>query len=140
MTNIGFVLSGGTETRTTLKLRTTTEGEGNMAQKKHTKLAAHPGEILRTEFMEPMGLSAYRLAKELHLPGLYEIVREERAISADVALRLAKYFGTTPQFWMNLQSDYDLRQARNTAPLSKIKPHSAANPAIQRDRATIQNR
>ena len=110
-----------------------------MAQKKHKTIAAHPGEILRTEFMEPMGISAYRLAKDLHLPGMYEIVREERAISADVALRLGKYFGTTPQFWMNLQADYDLRLAMSTAPLSKIKPHSAKNPAIQGDRVTVQN-
>jgi addiction module HigA family antidote len=60
------------------------------------------------------------------LPGIYEIVREQRAISADVALRLGKYFGMTPQFWMNLQADYDLRRAAASAPLSKIKPRSAA--------------
>jgi antitoxin HigA-1 len=53
-------------------------------------------------------------------------VREQRAISADVALRLGKYFGITPQFWMNLQADYDLRCAATTAPLSKIKPRSEA--------------
>lgn len=96
-----------------------------MAQHKKT-LAAHPGEILRTEFMEPMGISAYELAKAVHLAGIYEIVREERAISADVALRLGKYFGMTPQFWMNLQADYDLRRAAKRAPLDKIKPRSAA--------------
>jgi antitoxin HigA-1 len=54
------------------------------------------------------------------------IVREQRSISADVALRLGKYFGMTPQFWMNLQADYDLRLAAATAPLKKIKPRSAA--------------
>ena len=86
----------------------------------------HPGEILRTEFMEPLGITAYQLAKALHFPGIYEIVREERAISADVALRLGKYFEMTPQFWLNLQSDYDLRIAAANAPLSKIKPRSAA--------------
>ena len=89
-------------------------------------LAAHPGEILRTEFMEPMGISAYELAKALHSPGIYEIVRGKRAISADIALRLGKYFGMTPQFWMNLQADYDLRLAARRAPLSKIKTRSAA--------------
>jgi addiction module HigA family antidote len=97
-----------------------------MAQRKRITIAAHPGEILRTEFLEPMGISAYQLAKALHFPGIYEIVREQRAISADVALRLGKYFGMTPQFWMNLQADYDLRRAAATAPLSKIKPRSAA--------------
>src|SRR3974390_3666400 len=95
----------------------------HMSRRKKT-LAAHPGEILRTEFMEPMGITAYQLAKALHFPGIYEIVREERAISADVALRLGKYFGMTPQFWMNLQSDYDLRLAAGPAPPAKIQPRS----------------
>jgi addiction module HigA family antidote len=73
-----------------------------------------------------MGITAYQLAKALHFPGIYEIVREQRAISADLALRLGKYFGMTPQFWMNLQTDYDLRRAAANATLSKIKPRSAA--------------
>jgi antitoxin HigA-1 len=93
-----------------------------MAQRKLSTMAAHPGGILRTEFLEPMGITAYRLAKELRFPGIYEILREERAISADVALRLAKYFGMTPQFWMNLQTDYDLRLAAASAPLAKTSP------------------
>lgn len=97
-----------------------------MAQRKRRTIAAHPGEILRTEFIERMGITAYQLAKALHFPGIYEIVREQRAISADVALRLGKYFGMRPQFWMNLQTDYDLRLAANSAPLKKIKPRSAA--------------
>src|SRR5213593_4802191 len=97
-----------------------------MARRKAKTIAAHPGEILRTKFMEPMGITAYRLAKVLHFPGIYEIVREQRAISADVALRLGKYFGMTPQFWMNLQTDYDLRVAAFNAPLARIKPRSAA--------------
>jgi len=57
---------------------------------------------------------------------VYDIVRGQRAISADVALRLGKYFGMTPQFWMNLQSDYDLRLAAPSAPLDRIKPRPAA--------------
>lgn len=97
-----------------------------MVRRKKTTIAAHPGEILRTEFMEPMGITAYQLAKALHFTGIYEIVRGRRAISADVALRLGKYFGMTPQFWMNLQADYDLRLASSSAPLGKIKPRSAA--------------
>jgi addiction module HigA family antidote len=96
-----------------------------MARRKKT-IATHPGEILRTEFMEPLGITAYQLAKALHLPGVYEIVRGQRSISADVALRLGKYFGMTPQFWMNLQTDYDLRLAAKSAPLAKIKSRAAA--------------
>jgi antitoxin HigA-1 len=96
-----------------------------MPRRKKT-MATHPGEILRTEFMEPLGITAYQLAKAVHLPGVYEIVRGQRAISADVALRLGKYFGMTPHFWMNLQTDYDLRVAAMNAPLQKIKPRAAA--------------
>ena len=73
--------------------------------------AVHPGEILKTEFMEPMGVSAYALAKATNFPGIYEVVRGDRAISADTAIRLGKYFGLPAQFWMNLQNDYDLRIA-----------------------------
>jgi antitoxin HigA-1 len=97
-----------------------------MSRRRQKTIAAHPGEILRTEFMEPLGLSAYQLAKALHSPGIYEIVREHRAISADLALRLGRYFGMTPQFWLNLQADYDLRRAAARAPLGKIKPRAAA--------------
>ncbi len=111
--------------RTTWRSRTTTR-RPNVARRKAKTIAAHPGEILRTEFMEPLGITAYRLAKAVHLPGIYEIVRGQRAISADVALRLGKYFDMTPQFWMNLQTDYDLRLAVRTAPLRKIKSRSAA--------------
>ena len=74
-------------------------------------VAVHPGEILKTEFMEPMGVSAYALAKSLNFPGIYEVVRGDRAISADTAIRLGKYFGLPAQFWLNLQNDYDLRIA-----------------------------
>ncbi|MHB8654653.1 MAG: HigA family addiction module antitoxin [Terriglobia bacterium] len=97
-----------------------------MFRHKPKTMAAHPGEILRTEFMEPMGITAYQLAKALHFPGIYEVAREERAISANLALRLGKYFGMTPQFWMNLQTDYDLRTAAARAPLNKIKQRRAA--------------
>ncbi len=97
-----------------------------MAKRKTKTIAAHPGEILREEFMKPMGISGYQLAKALHAPGIYEIVREERAISATVALKLGKYLGTTPEFWMNLQTDYDLRLAAAGASLGRIKPRLAA--------------
>jgi antitoxin HigA-1 len=76
--------------------------------------AIHPGEILKTEFMEPMGVSAYELAKALSFPGIYEVVRGDRAISVDTAIRLGKYFGLPAQFWLNLQNDYDLRIAEGS--------------------------
>ena len=90
--------------------------------------AVHPGEILSKEFLEPMGLTRYRLAKEIHvsLPRVNEIVHGKRSISADTALRLGTYFGLPPQFWMNLQADYDLRIARTNKELKKIKPRTAA--------------
>ncbi len=75
--------------------------------------AVHPGEILKAEFMDPMGVSAYALAKALAFPGIYEVVRGERAISADTAIRLGKYFGLPAQFWLNLQNDYDLESPPN---------------------------
>lgn len=70
----------------------------------------HPGEVLREEFLEPCGLSAYGLAKACHIPRtrIERIAREETGITTDTALRLAKYFGTTPGFWLNLQGGYDL--------------------------------
>jgi addiction module HigA family antidote len=74
----------------------------------------HPGEILREEFMAPLGLSANRLALDLRVPvtRVSEIVHERRAISPDTAMRLARYFDTTPEFWMNLQTAYDLETAK----------------------------
>ena len=88
--------------------------------------AVHPGEILKTEFMEPMGVSAYQLAKALTFPGIYEVVRGDRAISADTAIRLGKYFGLPAQFWLNLQNDYDLRIAEGSGIGRGIKPRRAA--------------
>jgi addiction module HigA family antidote len=88
--------------------------------------AVHPGEILKTEFMEPMGVSAYALAKALNFLGIYEVVRGERAISADTAIRLGKYFGLPAQFWLNLQNDYDLRIAEGSGIGKGIKPRKVA--------------
>jgi antitoxin HigA-1 len=88
--------------------------------------AVHPGEILKTEFMEPMGVSAYELAKALNFAGIYEVVRGDRAISADTAIRLGKYFGLPAQFWLNLQNDYDLRIAEGSGIAKGIKPRKVA--------------
>jgi len=72
--------------------------------------AIHPGEILREEFLKPLGISQYRLAQDISvpLPRINEIVNERRAISADTALRLSRFFGISEQFWLGLQSQYDL--------------------------------
>ena len=82
-----------------------------------TPAAVHPGEILDSEFLAELGMSQYRLAQSIHVPPrrINEIVLGKRAISADTALRLARFFGTTPEFWMNLQAGYDLRTARAKA-------------------------
>jgi antitoxin HigA-1 len=75
----------------------------------------HPGEILREEFMLPLRLNANKLALALHVPAptVYDIVHEERGISPEMALRLGYFFRTTPDFWLNLQSEFDLRIVRN---------------------------
>ena len=91
----------------------------------------HPGETLREDFLKPLGLSANRLAMELRVAvtRINDIVRGKRAITADTALRLARYFGTTPQFWMNLQANYDLEMAQDVRGLEiadRIRPHQAA--------------
>ena len=75
----------------------------------------HPGEVLLKDFLEPLAVSQYRLAKDIRVPArrINEIVHGTRAISADTALRLARYFGVSPQFWMNLQAHYDLEVERD---------------------------
>jgi addiction module HigA family antidote len=77
----------------------------------------HPGEVLREEFLGPLGLSAHALAQALRVaaPRVNDIVRERRSVSPDTALRLARHFGTTPQFWLNLQASYDLKIAMREA-------------------------
>ena len=79
--------------------------------KKNNKLEPiHPGEVLDQEFLVPLKISQYRLAKEIHVPArrINEIVKGKRAISADTSLRLSKYFGVSAKFWLNLQAQYDL--------------------------------
>ena len=92
--------------------------------------AVHPGEILREEFLEPMGISAYRLAVELRVspPTVNDIVREKRGISPEMAARLAKYFGTSEQFWLNLQDAFAVHRVKEkySKELKAIKPRAAA--------------
>ena len=87
-----------------------------------TKNLIHPGEILDAEFLKPLGISQNQLALDLHVPAprINAIVRGKRSITADTALRLGAYFGMEPQFWLNLQSNYDLAVAQSGA-WSKIK-------------------
>ena len=90
----------------------------------------HPGEILREEFLEPMGMSVNALAKALRVPPtrMNEIVRENRGITADTAMRLARYFDTTERFWLNLQMEYELRtaQVRNASQIAEeVAPYAA---------------
>jgi len=77
----------------------------------------HPGEFLREDYLVPLGMSANALSKALNVPAprINDIVRERRGVSADTALRLARYFDTSPQFWLNLQAMYDLRLAEIAA-------------------------
>jgi antitoxin HigA-1 len=75
-------------------------------------LNIHPGEVLREEFLEPMGITAYKLSKDTFIPQtrISEILKGRRRITADTALRLSKYFGTSAKFWLGLQDDYDLEE------------------------------
>lgn len=84
-----------------------------MATKKLTSV--HPGEVLLHEFLQPLEISQYRLAKDINVPPrrINEIVHRKRGISADTALRLARYFGTSERFWLNLQTQHDLDVARD---------------------------
>ena len=90
----------------------------------------HPGEVLLTEYLEPLGVTQNRLALAIGVPPrrINEIVHGKRRITADTALRLARYFGTTERFWLNLQSRYDLEVERDrmTHTLEEIKPLASA--------------
>ena len=86
----------------------------------------HPGDILQNDFLEPLGLTAYRLAKQLGVsrPTITQIVARRRGVTAEMALRLARYFGTSERFWLNLQDRYDIEVARDRLgkTLEEIRP------------------
>lgn len=90
----------------------------------------HPGEVLMTEYLQPLGVTQHRLAVSIHVPPrrINEIVHGKRGISADTALRLSRYFGTSERFWLNLQSRYDLEVERDrlTDALVDIEPFPSA--------------
>ena len=87
----------------------------------------HPGEILSEDFLKPMGVSAYRLSKGANIDQtrISEIIRGKRSVTADTALRLARFFGNSPEFWLNLQAHYDLEQKKREMEkdLKKIRPY-----------------
>lgn len=87
----------------------------------------HPGEILREEFLEPLGLTPHAVAKACRIPRprIERLARGEASVTADTALRLGRYFGTGPEFWMNLQTLHDLSMAATRADLDGIVPHAA---------------
>ena len=98
-----------------------------------TRIRTHPGEVLKEEFMAPLGLSANRLAIELAVPAtrIGEIIRADspRAVTADTALRLGRYFATTPDFWMSLQAAYELSKAqaeKGQEIASRVRPRERA--------------
>jgi len=105
-------------------------GHDQILRKATPNWRIHPGEILREEFLKPMRMSAYELGKRLRVPvpRINDIVLERRGISADTAVRLSRFFGTTEQFWMNLQSAYEvsLVKAEHAAEIERIKPRTAA--------------
>jgi antitoxin HigA-1 len=93
----------------------------------------HPGEILREEYLKPLAITPYRLARELHVPPprINDIVLEKRGISADTAVRLAKFFGTSEAFWLGMQADYDAHHAkkrlrRELAQITRLKRSEVA--------------
>ncbi|MDO8543522.1 MAG: HigA family addiction module antitoxin [Opitutaceae bacterium] len=91
----------------------------------------HPGELLREEFLKPMGITPYRLAKDARLPNqrVHEIVNEKRGITAETDLHLCAFFGLTPGYWLKVQLAYELRQAINTIGrkvLAEVRPLQAA--------------
>ena len=107
----------------TTKLPTTTA----MAKSAPPLRYPHPGEILQTEFLEPLGVTQYRLAMDLKIPHsrVTAIIHGRRCITPDTALRLSRYFGTTAEFWIGLQQEFDLRKARAESGMdieSQVKP------------------
>jgi addiction module HigA family antidote len=103
----------------------------SIARKATPNWKTHPGEILREEFLKPLEMSVYKLAKELHVPAprVNDIVLQKRGVTADTAVRLAKFFGTSEQFWLGLQAAYEVSvfKSEHRNLLSRIKPLKASH-------------
>jgi antitoxin HigA-1 len=101
-----------------------------MSKSKNPLAPVHPGEILREEFLAPLNMTPYALAAELHVPRtrIERLVHEETAVTPDTALRLARYFGTTPEFWLGIQNRFDVETARQTVDddIAAIRPRKTA--------------
>lgn len=101
-----------------------------IARKGTPNWSVHPGEILREEFLKPLGMSTYQLARRLRVPvpRMNDIILERRGISADTAVRLSRFFGTTEQFWMNLQAAYEVSRVMSdhAAEIERIQPRAAS--------------
>jgi addiction module HigA family antidote len=111
-------------------------------KKKERGAPIHPGEMLREEYMKPLGLSSNALAMELRVPvtRISEIVRERRGITADTALRLARYFNMSAEFWMRLQMDFDLESAADaeeTAIHAAIRPRATHTIIVNREQRVV---
>jgi len=108
-----------------LKLLTIIKNYNTMKRMKNI----HPGEVLREEFLKPMSITAYKLARDIHIPQtrVAAILKGDRRITADTALRLSTYFGNSPKFWLGLQDDYDVEQEKRlkAKELLAIKKHTA---------------
>ena len=89
---------------------------------------SHPGEVLQELYLDPLGLTSYALAKRIHVPRtrIERLVRGDTALTADTAMRLAKVFGTTAEYWMNLQRAWDLARVKEQIDISNIEPMAAA--------------
>jgi antitoxin HigA-1 len=103
----------------------------SIARKGTPSWRVHPGEVLREEFLKPLNLSPYELARRLHVPPprVNDIVLERRGISADTAVRLARFFGTSEQFWLNLQGSYEISlvKSKHAAEIKLIEPRVGAH-------------
>ena len=123
--NGAFVLFGVMGIVTMWKSSVIIKQRSGKKMRKSEKLVplVHPGEILREDFMKPLGLTVNKLALELHVPAtrIGEIVHERRRITAETALRLARYFKTNAEFWLNLQNFYDLEVSRRSGKISEIE-------------------
>src|ERR1700682_5241400 len=130
-TSGGSVSGGGRAPRKTLRLSIIIS-EVSMKMAKRDRLPPiHPGEILREEFLSPLGMSSHELALALRVPAtrINDIVNEKRGITDDTALRLSRYFGTTAKFWLNLQASYELEVAEDQlgqAVMREVLPRTAA--------------